>query len=84
MSCLPRLFGQLRPGAPVILGTQILATHEAVRCQFQTHAVFRRRQSALVASTPLSYLRVVLDVVSELHHAGAQLRHAESARGRQV
>lgn len=84
MSCRPHLFCQLRPSKPVVFGAKILAAHEAARCQFETHAVFRRRQATLVANAPLSYLCVVLDVISELDHAGAQLRHAESTRGRQV
>lgn len=78
-----RLVGKLGPDAlPVV--AQVLTQDRALRSEFKTYAVLRGRNATFVASAPLSDLRVILDVVAELHHSHAQLRHGGSSRRRQV
>lgn len=84
MSCRPRLFGQLWPNTQEVVRPLILTTDRPTSCKLQANAVLRRREAVLVSNAPLSYLRVVLDVVAKLNPARTELRHGQGARGRQL
>lgn len=84
MSCRPRLFGQLGPDSEKVVWALILTADSSIRSQLQANAVLGGRETILVSSAPLSYLRVVLDVVAKLNHARTELRHRHGARRSQV
>jgi len=69
------LLRQLGPDEVPVVGARIPPRDEPTSCPFETDAVFRGWDAALIAVLPLPYLGIAFDVVAELDHATSEFRN---------